>query len=147
MLITPACKEDLQEILQLQYLAYQSEAILCGNANIPPLTQRLEQLIQEYDKGLILKAVNNGVIIGSVRAYTKDSTLYVGKLIVSPVFQGQGIGTKLLAKIEKLLDHKRCELFTSSKSSRNIKLYQRVGYKIFKEEKVSDNLKFIYLEK
>ena len=35
--ISKARKEDLQEILSLQYLAYQSEAALFGSKDIPPL--------------------------------------------------------------------------------------------------------------
>ncbi|AZS49812.1 GNAT family N-acetyltransferase [Entomomonas moraniae] len=147
MIITVANKNDLQEILQLQYLAYQSEAKLCGNMNIPPLTQTLEEVLQEYEKGIVLKVMDNGDIIGSVRGYIEDDTLYIGKLIVKPDKQNQGIGTKLLTEIENVLPHQRCELFTSSKSDRNIKLYQKIGYNIFKEKKISNTLKLLYLEK
>ena len=38
--ISKADIEDLQEILNLQYLAYQSEAALFGSRDIPPLKQR-----------------------------------------------------------------------------------------------------------
>ena len=34
--ITQAERSNLEEILQLQYLAYQSEAALFGNKDIPP---------------------------------------------------------------------------------------------------------------
>lgn len=39
--ISKANMEDLQEILNLQYLAYQSEAALFGNKDIPPLKKHL----------------------------------------------------------------------------------------------------------
>ena len=42
--ITKAEKNDLEEILKLQYLAYQSEAALFGNKDIPPLKQTLEEV-------------------------------------------------------------------------------------------------------
>ena len=35
--IADALPDDLEQILQLQYLAYQSEAALCGTQDIPPL--------------------------------------------------------------------------------------------------------------
>ena len=41
MNIEKAEREDLQEILDLQYLAYQSEARLLNNMDIPPLKQTL----------------------------------------------------------------------------------------------------------
>ncbi|MDL2289422.1 GNAT family N-acetyltransferase [Clostridia bacterium OttesenSCG-928-F22] len=148
MVIRRADKEDLHNILSLQYLAYQSEARLLNNPDIPPLKQTLDEVAAEFDNGIILKALTEeNTIIGSVRAYSKDGTLYIGKLIVHPDFQGQGIGTKLLCEIEQICPHKRYELFTSSKSSRNILLYERLGYHIFNEETVSQALTLLYLEK
>jgi ribosomal protein S18 acetylase RimI-like enzyme len=148
MIIIKAERKDLQEIHNLQYLAYQGEAKLCSNPNIPPLTQTIENVETEFDKGVFLKALNeNDVIVGSVRAYSENGTLHIGKLIVHPDLQGQGIGTKLLQEIERVCPYERYELFTSTKSERNIKLYERVGYVKFKEEDVSDGLRFIYLSK
>lgn len=45
--ISKANMDDLQEILNLQYLAYQSEAALFGNKDIPPLKQTLDEVIEE----------------------------------------------------------------------------------------------------
>jgi len=43
--ISKARLEDLQEILRLQHLAYQSEVNLLGNKDIPPLKQTLDEVI------------------------------------------------------------------------------------------------------
>ena len=148
ILIEKAEKEDLEEILKLQYLAYQSEARLFDNMDIPPLKQTIEEIYEEFQKGVILKVVDDGgVIIGSVRAYRDGRTVYIGKLIVHPSKQGQGIGTQLLFEMEKQYPHKRYELFTSTKSEMNIALYQKLGYKIFDEEQVTEELRFVYMEK
>lgn len=148
MIIIKAKKEDLSEILQLQYLAYQSEAKLLNNFDIPPLKQTLQEVQSEYDRGTILKVLDdNDKIVGSVRGYTENDTLYIGKLFVHPIWQGKGIGTELLKEIERVCPHDRCELFTSSKSANNLRLYEKSGYKIFKEKEVAADLTFIYLEK
>ncbi len=148
MIIKKAEKNDLKEILDLQYLAYQSEAKLFNDPDIPPLRQTLEDVVSEYQNGIILKAVDeNNVIIGSVRGYCENGTVYIGKLMVHPDKQGQGLGTKLLLEMEKQYPNKRYELFTSSRSEKNIALYQRLGYKIFSEKQITDELKFVYLEK
>lgn len=148
MIIKKAEKNDLKEILDLQYLAYQSEAKLFNDPDIPPLRQTLEDVVSEYQNGIILKAVDeNNVIIGSVRGYCENGTVYIGKLMVHPDKQGQGLGTKLLLEMEKQYPNKRYELFTSSRSEKNIALYQRLGYKIFNEEQITDELEFVYLEK
>ena len=148
ILIKKAQKEDLEKILELQYLAYQSEAKLFGNMDIPPLKQTIEEVYNEFQKGTILKALDDiGVIIGSVRAYQENGTVYIGKLMVHPKMQKKGIGTKLLLEIENVYPNQRYELFTSTKSINNIRLYEKLGYKIFKEEAVSQDLIFVYMRK
>jgi len=148
MKIQMAEEKDLQEILDLQYLAYQSEALLLNNPNIPPLKQTLEHVKKEFETGIILKAVDGcDSIVGSVRGYSKNNTFFIGKLIVRPDLQGRGIGTDLLEEIERVCPHERYELFTSSKSVKNIRLYERFGYQIFKEEKAGEDFNFVYLEK
>ncbi|MGN0245576.1 MAG: GNAT family N-acetyltransferase [Lachnospiraceae bacterium] len=148
MNIEKAEREDLQDILDLQYLAYQSEARLFNNMDIPPLKQTLEDVQNEYEKGVFLKALDEkGKIIGSVRGYLEDGTVYIGKLMVHPRDQGKGIGTKLLLSIERVFPGYRYELFTSTKSKRNIELYEKLGYKVFSEKNITEELRFVYLEK
>ena len=148
MIIIKAEKEDLQKILDLQYLAYQSEARLFDNEDIPPLKQTLADVEDEYQRGIILKALDeNNVIIGSVRAFCDNGTVYIGKLMVHPSKQGQGIGTQLLLEMEKQYPNQRYELFTSTRSEKNIALYKKLGYKIFDEEQVTEELRFVYMEK
>lgn len=140
--------EDLKEILELQYLAYQSEARLHNNYSIQPLVQILEEVEQEYQKGTILKGINKeGTIIGSIRGYVEGDTLYIGKVIVHPDQQGKGYGGQLLRAIENMYPGLRYELFTSNKSIKNLGIYEHLGYIRFKEKEVSPGLKLIFLEK
>ena len=146
--ISKANMEDLQEILKLQYLAYQSEAALFGNNDIPPLRQTLDEVIEEYYKGIILKLMDtDNLIIGSIRAWEIKETVYVGKLMVHPDYRHRGYGTKLLSEIEKYYPQKRYELFTSTRSIDNIRLYQKMGYQEFDRRRVDDQLEFVYMEK
>lgn len=139
---------DLKEILQLQYLSYQSEAALFDTKDIPPLKQTLDEVIEEFNSGIVLKMISEkNVIIGSIRAKEKDGTVYVGKLMVHPEYRCRGYGTRLLTEIEKYFSGRRYELFTSTKSVDNIVLYQINGYRIFQEKAVDDNLIFVYMEK
>lgn len=148
MLIQKAELCDLKHILDLQYIAYQSEAILLNNFNIPPLKQTIEELEYEFQSGILLKAMNDdGQIVGSIRGKVEGLSLLVGKLFVSPKYQGKGIGSKLLKEIEHECPQPRYELFTSNKSLMNIRLYERMGYVIFKEKAISTDLCMVYLEK
>lgn len=148
MKISKAEYADLKDILELQYLAYQSEAALLNNYDIPPLKQLLSDLQNEYSIGTILKSVDDkGIIIGSVRAYKEADTLHIGKLIVHPQHQKKGIGTALLREIEIVCPAKRYELFTSNKSQNNLRLYEKLGYLRFEEQEISSTLRFVFLEK
>lgn len=146
--ITKASEEDLQEILELQHLAYQSEAALFGRQDIQPLTETLDELAEEYKAGTVLKMTDeNGKIIGSVRGKEADGTLYIGKLMVHPDHQRKGYGRRLLTAIEKCCPGRRYELFTSTRSVNNIRLYESLGYKKFDERDADGEIRFVYLEK
>ena len=139
--------EDLQEILQLQYLSYQSEAALFGSRDIPPLKQTLDEVIAEYKNGIVLKMTDDDVIVGSIRAKERNGTVYIGKLMVHPDYRRNGYGRSLLMEIEKYFPDKRYELFTSTRSTDNIRLYQNLGYKMFDRKAITDELQFVYMEK
>ena len=146
--IEKANLEDLDEILRLQYLAYQSEAALFGSNDIPPLKQKLDEVTEEYAQGRILKMIDeDGTIIGSVRAKEADGTVYIGKLMVHPDHRRKGYGRRLLTEIERNFPGKRYELFTSTRSKDNIRLYKDNGYREFDQRIVKDDLIFVYMEK
>jgi len=149
MEIEKATFEDLPKILDLQKLAYMSEANLLNYYTIQPLTQTLEELENEFNKHTILKLVDekSNAIIGSVRAREENGRVYIGRLFVHPRYQKKGFGTNLLKAIEELYQGKTFELFTSGKSEKNLKLYVKNGYKEFKRQKVSGGLEFVFMEK
>ena len=146
-MILKAEYNDLREILDLQYLAYQSEAALFGSQDIPPLKQTIDEVIEEFNTGIILKIVIDNKIIGSVRAKEQNDTVYIGKLMVHPDHRRRGYGSQLLSEIERYFPDKRYELFKSTRSIDNIRLYQKMGYTIFDRKAVNDQLQFVYLEK
>lgn len=148
MEIERAMISDAEEILILQKLAYRSEAEIYNDFNIPPLVQTPESIEKDFENQYFLKALMEGKIIGSVRAYTKEGTCYIGRLIVHPDFQNRGIGTDLMNEIERIINTcRRFELFTGDKSERNLYFYQKLGYKIFKKAKITDQTMIVYLEK
>ena len=149
MLIEQATVDDAEEILHLQKLAYQSEAEIYGDYSIPPLIQSIEEMKAEFEGQVFLKAsTDDAKIIGSVRASLRQGTCFIGRLIVCPDFQGRGIGTSLMREIERRFEQaRRFELFTGHLSERNIRLYQRLGYQVFRQERVTGSLDLVYMEK
>ena len=148
MIIQPARPTDAAEILALQKLAYHSEAAIYDEYGIPPLTQTLDEMRSDLERQTCLIATMDDRIVGSVRAHLDEGTCYIGRLIVHPDVQNQGIGTRLMHEIELLFRHAaRFELFTGHLSERNLYLYRKLGYRPFKQERISDALTLVYLEK
>ncbi len=148
MKVEKASDTDLREILNLQKLAFQIQAKIYNDYTIPPLIQTFDEIKNDFSEYIFLKAVIGNKIVGSVRAYKEDNTCNIGRLIVHPDFHNQGIGTKLMEKIESsFVDVNRFELFTGHKSKKNLYLYEKLRYKVFKREKIDENLTLVFLEK
>lgn len=146
--ILPADLADAEAIIQLQRLAYQSEAQRYNDWSLPALTQTIESLQAEFAQHIILKAVKGEEIVGSVRAFMQQDVCKIGRLIVHPQHQSQGIGSQLLRSVETLHRHARLfELFTGSKSLDNIRLYQKHGYTISHSQQLSPGVELVFLQK
>ena len=146
--VREASRDDAEELLALQKLCYRSEAEIYQRFDIEPLTQTLEQARSELAAHLVLKLVDHGCIIGSVRGRRAGDTCYVGKLIVHPEHQNRGYGRRLLAELEaRFPECARFELFTGQRSEKNLALYARAGYRPFKQVAAGPGLELVYLEK
>jgi ribosomal protein S18 acetylase RimI-like enzyme len=146
----PANPDDLPEILKLQKLAFLSEAEALGDHSIQPLTQTLDELRAEFEKGpiLVLRERGGPAILGSVRARQEGGLVYVAKLVVHPSHQNRGLGQTLLAAVEGLFGPQaKYVLHTNAKNPKNLHLYDKMGYREFKREKMTDRLNFVFLEK
>jgi ribosomal protein S18 acetylase RimI-like enzyme len=165
--ILPADRRDAPAILALQRLAYQAEALRYNDWNMPPLTQPLEALQAEFARLTILKAVPRLTpdqtapltaaeqpvpgalpVVGSVRAGLSHGVCHIGRLIVHPEHQHQGLGTALLQAIEaRFPTAERFALFTGERSLGNLRLYQRHGYLPVRSQEMSPELTLVFLEK
>ena len=140
--------DEAEQILKLQRLSYRTEAALYDDWTLPPLTQTLRELLEQYDDHTILAARLGDEVVGSVRARLKDGTCYVGRLVVHPRLQRRGLGTRLMREIEASFpDARRYELFTGHLSEGSLRLYRRLGYEEFREEVISSALRLVYLQK
>ncbi|GAA4927217.1 GNAT family N-acetyltransferase [Streptomyces coeruleoprunus] len=152
--ISAASAQDAEQILKLQYLCYQSEAELYGDYSIEPLTQTLDDLRAELDRGHALVARLGGEVVASVRGEVDATgTAHIAKLIVHPRMRRHGLGGRLLDAIEQHFADggaphaKRFQLFTGHRSERNLSLYRKKGYEAVATRQVGPRLTLITLEK
>lgn len=131
IIIERADLQDLETILQLQKLAFVTEAESHGNYDIEPLKQTYESISSDFETHSFLKAIKGEEIVGSVKYRAMDKTVWVGKLIVHPNCRRQGLGKRLLLEVEKSNpEATKFQLFTAASSIHNIRLYESVGYNI-----------------
>lgn len=120
------------EVLTLQLAAYVAEARRYGDLDLPPLTQTVADVRAELarDDVVGLGAWDEGRLVGSVRLRIEGAVAHLGRLVVAPDRQGEGIGTRLLAECERAVPAGVTEirLFTGDRSEANLRLYERTGY-------------------
>lgn len=137
---------DLEAILALQKRAYLSEAELYQDYTLPPLMQTLSGIEEDFNKQIILKAMSDGSLVGSVRAFAKEGVCHIGRLVVEPTYQNKGVGSRLLKAIENRFPAaERYELFTGERSKKSLYLYDKAGFEIIRRRRVSETLTLVFL--
>ncbi|MEO9176305.1 MAG: GNAT family N-acetyltransferase, partial [Gaiellales bacterium] len=140
---------DAGELLTLQRAAYVSEGQIYENASIPPLTQTLDELVEDLAGSIALKAMLGGRIVGTARARLDDGTLHIGRIAVAPDMQGRGIGTALVRALET--EHAdgahTFALFTGDSNPANRRLYERLGYRETHDEQLDVGVRVVHLAK
>ncbi len=117
----------------MQQAAYLVEGRRHGTFDLPPLTETLEELRAALDAATVLVARRAGRLVGSVRGEAReDDVWHVGRLMVAPDLQGEGLGGALLERIEALAPAgtRRITLVTGLLSTSNVAFYRRRGYRV-----------------
>lgn len=140
---------DLKSILELQKEAFKEEAIKHNDMMMPPMIQTLHQIEEEYQHGTVFfKYEKQNCIIGSVRGKLEGNICRIGRLVVKPEYQNQGIGKTLMLELESYFKRENCmfRIFTGEKSEHALGLYLKLGYTIYRYQNVG-NYKLIHMEK
>ena len=143
-----ASHKDLEELYQLQKIAFESEAEMIGSRNIPALLESYEEFERDFDNWIVvIKRDSQGKIMASARYFKKNDTIEVGRLMVAPSFRNQGLAFSIMKNVEDHSRGSKFELFTCTRSWINIRLYEKLGYRIFKEGIDDNELPLAYMEK
>ncbi|MDF0531392.1 GNAT family N-acetyltransferase [Tsukamurella sp. 8F] len=122
-------RADAGELLTLQRAAYVTEAQAHGDLTLPPLTETLDELVTALTAGVTALGIRrDGRLVAAVRlAPASDGTVELGRLVVAPDLQGQGLGSRLLT--HALDGAGPVRLFTGERSAANLRLYSRFGFR------------------
>ena len=128
--ICPATHNDIPELLAVQKLAFQEEADRYGSRGILPLLETEAECAEAFGKNLVLKGTVHGKLVASIRGEMDHQGIcYVGRLSIHPDYQNRGYGRAMLAALEKAFPQCAAfELFTGSRSVKNLHLYESAGY-------------------
>lgn len=123
---------DTAELMVLQRCCWVSEAFANETLDIPPLRETLDDIRDWVGSWTVLVMRDGPRLVAAVRGRLVGATWEIGRLMVAPDLTGRGIGRRLLAHIERLAptDTTTFELFTGARSTRNIDLYERAGYRV-----------------
>jgi len=136
------------ELLELQKLCFQEEAEANHDLSIPPLTQTVESLREDFRTHTVLAAWHGQWLVGSVRGRREGGVGHISRLMVHPDHRGKGLGTALMAAIEDAFRGVTSfELFTGERSERNLRLYAHLGYVVIRREAVTPRLTLVHMQK
>lgn len=139
--ILPATTEQAPAILALQKRAFEREARLCDNWQIPPMTETLETVLEHIVSATVLTAWIGPQLVGAARGILSGDVCAIRGVCIEPAHQGQRIGTTLLAAIEQAHPTaSRFELTTNTTMAGNVRFYERHGYRITELKPFSDKI-------
>lgn len=148
MRILKANKSDISELYALQLLSFESEAEMIGSRQVPALLESEDENAADFANWDILKLVDDdGKIIGAIRSRQNNGIVEIGRLMVHPDHRRCGLAQFLLSEIDKAYPNDIKELYTCTKSWINIRLYEKMGYKAYKEHTEENGLSFVYMRK
>jgi tRNA (guanine37-N1)-methyltransferase len=130
--IVRAVPADAPELLTLQLACWVQEAFDNPGAHIPALHETIDDVrrwLGTWDTYVVRRG---GRLIGAVRARLEDAAWDIGRIMVAPDLQGQGIGRMLLEHIQAVAPDAATSyvLFTGAGSLRNQRMYKKAGFRL-----------------
>jgi len=94
--IRPAVPDDAPVMHAIQMRAFAEEGRLCGNTQIPPLTETPADIEIHIRTQTALVVLYEGSIVGAARGIVESGVCTLRGICVEPASHGQGIGSALL---------------------------------------------------
>ena len=127
---------DAGEILTLQRACWMQEQQANPDAWVPALHESLDDVRRWLPEWTVLTMRRAGRLVGGARARLDGDVWDIGRLMVAPDLQGQGLGRVLFEAIEAAAPAAATSyaLFTGAGSTENLRFYKRAGYRLRGED-------------
>jgi tRNA (guanine37-N1)-methyltransferase len=134
--VRPAVPADAGEILTLQRACWMQEQQANPDAWVPALHESLDDVRRWLPEWTVLTMRRAGRLVGGARARLDGDVWDIGRLMVAPDLQGQGLGRVLFEAIEAAAPAEATSyaLFTGAGSTENLRFYKRAGYRLRGED-------------
>ena len=131
-----AVAADAPAIRALARLAYAKWVPIAGREPLP-MRADYEAAVRDHRIDLLYR---EGDLAALIETVVETDHLLIENVAVSPAFQGRGLGRLLLAHAEQIAvasGYAEVRLYTNKLFAANITLYQRLGYRIDREESLN----------
>ena len=117
-----ATEADIPVLIEIE------KSVAGTNLYSPSLTR--EEWLEEFASGPVYLIEKDGEVAGNASYQKKgEDHVYLSGLVVSPRFQGQGIGKEVLIRfLDEFKNVKRVDLVTHPDNARALKLYESLGF-------------------
>lgn len=133
LLFLPATLKDADAIRSLTREAYTKWVPVIGREPMPMIADYTEAVKKHRIELLYL----DSKLVALIEMIPLADHLLIENVAVAPAFQGRGLGHKLLAHAEQVatsLGYFVLKLYTNKNFTENLRLYQKLGYNIDREE-------------
>ena len=137
--LLPATAPDADAIRSLTREAYAKWVPVIGREP-KPMTADYAEAVQQHRIDLLYL---NEKLAALIEMIPQTDHLLIENVAVSPDFQGRGIGRRLMAHAEHVaasLGHSETRLYTNKLFEANLQLYQKLGYRVDREEHFSGGI-------
>jgi tRNA (guanine37-N1)-methyltransferase len=130
-----ASPSDAGELLTLTRACWVQEGMANDSWEVPALNESLEQVRADLDTWTTWVLRSHGRLVASVRALLRgegaELEWFIGRLMVAPDLQGQGLGRWVLERAEEAAPREArwLGLVTGALSEDNLRRYRRAGYR------------------
>jgi ribosomal protein S18 acetylase RimI-like enzyme len=145
--IERASLDDAEQLIHVQDLAFREDFERYGHC--PSYREPAGALREMIRSAIVYKVTAGGRIIGdAIVRKAADGSYYLRTIAIIPAYQGRGIGSHVLSIIEQ--DNPGgayWSLITPKGTARNLRFYERHGYRKRGERRHSDRLTLVEYRK